>query len=226
MDSPPRPWSRATAVQTRNFSTKAPARADHGLIAAFTPRGVRALDIGCGDGSLIDRLARERDVDGRGLELDLDDVRACVAKGLPVVQGDAERDLAFYPDDAFDVAILADTIQTTRHPREVLRQMLRIAPLAVVSFPNFAHWRARLGLVSTGRMPKTPTLPAEWWETRNLHLCTIRDFLALAAVEGAVVQSAGYASGGTTGLFDPAQPIARTFANWTAETGVFLMRRS
>ena len=134
-------------------------RVDHLLIAEMVARGSRLLDVGCGDGALLQLLADTKNVDGRGIEVSRERVNACVARGLSVVQGDADRDLFDYPDDAFDYAILSLTIQATRQPKSVLEQLLRIGRHAIVSFPNFGHWQVRGRLMLTGRMPVTENLP-------------------------------------------------------------------
>jgi methionine biosynthesis protein MetW len=154
-------------------------RRDHLLVADMVKAGARVLDVGCGDGELLHLLSETRGVDGRGIELYQANVNRCVAKGLAVIQGDADIDLADYPDDAFDYVILSQTLQATRHPRRVLEQMLRIGRHAIVSFPNFGHWRIRLKLMFRGRMPVTDNLPESWYETQNIHFCTIRDFVEL-----------------------------------------------
>lgn len=148
------------------------------------------LDVGCGDGALLEHLASTKGVDGRGLELSQQNVNACVARGLPVVQGDADTDLGEYPSAAFDVAILSQTIQATRSPRDVLGHLLRIGRRTVISLPNFGHWRVRLALLTSGRMPRTQALEYVWYETPNIHLCTIADFVGLANDTGATIERA------------------------------------
>ncbi len=167
-----------------------PLRPDLVAIAEAIPRNARVLDIGCGDGALLEHLAETKNVDGRGLELSQQNVNACVTRGLSVVQGDADTDLGDYPAQIFDVVILSQTIQATRSPKTVLSQLLRIGKLTAVSFPNFGHWRVRLSLLANGRMPQTKALGYSWHETPNIHLCTIADFVALTEEAGGVVESA------------------------------------
>ena len=154
------------------------ARVDHLLVAAMVEPKSRVLDVGCGDGELL-RLLEQRGVDGRGIELSREGVNECVAKGLAVIQGDADTDLVDYPDDAFDYVILSQTLQATRRPREVLENMLRIGRRAIISFPNFGHWRIRLQLLLHGQMPVTDNLPDSWYDSPNIHFCTIKDFVQL-----------------------------------------------
>jgi methionine biosynthesis protein MetW len=170
-------------------STDTP-RVDLLVIAEMVSANARVLDIGCGDGTLLRILAEKQGVDGRGIELSQAGVNSCVAQGLSVIQGDADTDLVHYPDLAFDYAILSQTIQATYSPRHVLEQLLRIGRRAVVSFPNFGHWRVRAKLLFGGRMPETDNLPDRWYNTPNIHLCTIKDFLALCEDIGARVERA------------------------------------
>jgi methionine biosynthesis protein MetW len=165
------------------------ARVDHLLVADMVTPHTRVLDVGCGDGELL-KLLESRGVDGRGIELSREGVNDCVAKGLAVIQGDADTDLADYPNDAFDYVILSQTLQATRHPRAVLEHMLRIGRRAIVSFPNFGHWRIRLLLTFGGRMPRTDNLPDTWYDTPNIHFCTIKDFRDLCGVAGVKMERA------------------------------------
>ena len=163
-------------------------RRDLLLIAEMVAPQSRLLDVGCGDGALLEYLAREKKVDGRGIEIRQSGVNACVARGLSVIQGDADTDLPHYPDAAFDYVVLSLTLQATKNPRKVLHEMLRIGRRAIVSFPNFAYWHVRLQLLLGGRMPMTAALDDPWYQTQNIHLCTILDFDELCAKDGIVVE--------------------------------------
>src|SRR6186997_1435334 len=164
------------------------ARVDLVLVTEVVERGAKVLDVGCGDGELLRLLSETRNVDGRGIELSREGVNEGVAKGLAVIQGDADTDLSDYPNDAFDYVILSQTLQATRQPRVVLEHMLRIGRNAIVSFPNFGHWRIRLQILLGGHMPRTDNLPYAWWESPNIHFCTIKDFRELCRVAGAKME--------------------------------------
>jgi methionine biosynthesis protein MetW len=198
------------------------SRLDLLLVADMVEPGSRVLDVGCGDGSLLALLRDRRGVDGRGIEISRDNVSQCLAKGLPVIQGDADTDLADYPNDAFDYVILSQTIQATRQPRIVLEHLLRIGRRAIVSFPNFGHWRIRYELALRGRMPKTENLPHTWYDTPNIHFCTIRDFVGLCRDVGAKMEKAIALNAG-------GQPVRVTMPWWVwnlfGEQAVFLLKR-
>lgn len=198
------------------------SRIDLQLIADMVPPNSKVLDVGCGDGALLELLVRDRQVDARGLELSQAGVNACVTRGLSVVQGNADTDLSYYPDNGFDTVILSQTLQATQRPHDVLREMARIGERLIVSIPNFGHWRVRLDLLLNGRMPVTGALDASWYETANIHLCTLRDFTALCAklslhVESCITLSRGKAR------HQNGRPGGRH--NLTAEQGVFVLRR-
>jgi methionine biosynthesis protein MetW len=165
-------------------------RPDLAAIAEMIPSGARVLDVGCGDGALLEHLIRTKGVDGRGIELSQQNVNACVARGLSVMQGDADTDLNDYPSGTFDVTILSQTIQATFVPLDVLNHLLRIGRRTVISLPNFGHWRVRLSLALHGRMPRTKALGYHWYDTPNIHLCTIADFVDLAKATGATIERA------------------------------------
>jgi methionine biosynthesis protein MetW len=192
-------------------------RPDLAIIAQNIAPNSRVLDVGCGDGALMAALRDEHQVDARGIELDASNVAAAVARGLAVIQGDAEADLIDYPDASFDYAILSQTLQTTMRPDLVIGQLLRIGKHAVVSFPNFGHWRVRLSLLWNGRMPVTRLLPVPWYETPNIHHLTIDDFRAFVKLRGIIIEQVWYLNGDQ--LTSPAA------ANMLAEYAVFLLRR-
>ena len=175
---------------TRTVAEEAANRLDLRLIADLVAPSSRVLDIGCGDGALMELLQARRGVDARGIELSQPGVNECVGRGLSVIQGDADRDLVHYPDAAFDYAILSQTIQATENPKLVLEELLRIGRRAIVSFPNFGHWTVRSSLLVKGRMPVTRNLAYAWYDTPNIHFCTIRDFVELTREVGATVESA------------------------------------
>lgn len=180
--------------ETRLIFQKAPFtnvnRLDHLLIAEMVEPNSRVLDVGCGDGALLKLLIKEKKVEGRGLEISRENVNACLSQGLSVIQGDADVDLSGFPEGAFDYAVLSLTIQATRKPKIVLENLLRIGRKAIVSFPNFGHWKIRTQLLFTGRMPRTPNLPDTWYDTPDSHLCTIKDFFDLVSLVNAKVENA------------------------------------
>ena len=196
---------------------RAKLRPDLEVILRRIEPGSRALDIGCGDGALMSALVEEKQVDARGIEIDAELVERCVARGLSVVQGDADRDLAFYPDGAFDFAILSQTLQTAPRPDHMLDELLRVSRRAFVSFPNFAYWRMRQALLVGGRMPVTRHLPVSWYETQNIHHVTVRDFEELAAQLGIAIDRRWF--------FKRERPISGTGANWRAEYALFEVTR-
>jgi methionine biosynthesis protein MetW len=198
------------------------ARVDLAMVAGLIDPRARVLDVGCGDGALLDLLITDKQIDGRGIEISQRGVNECVARGLSVIQGDADTDLSHYPDQGFDYVILSQTLQATRNPKEVLEQLLRIGRHAIVSFPNFGHWRVRLSLLLRGRMPVTRDLAYSWYDTPNIHFCTIRDFVALCEEIGATVESA-------TALDGNGQKIGVSlpwwFWNFFGQQAVFLLRK-
>ncbi|MBX7494937.1 methionine biosynthesis protein MetW [Qipengyuania sp. 6B39] len=191
-------------------------RPDLAVIASHVTPGSRVLDIGCGDGELMLAL-RGKDCDVRGIEIDGDCVERCVSQGLSVVQGDADRDLADYPDKGFDYAILSQTLQTAARPDRMLDELLRVGRRAFVSFPNFAHWRTRAALMFGGRMPVTRAIPVSWYATQNIHHVTVKDFRDLAAEKGARIEREWFFAG--------ERQLGRAGANGRAEFAVFELSR-
>ncbi len=197
-------------------------RADFLAILDQVPNGARILEIGCADGDLLHLLQAERNAIVRGLEISQEGVNACVAKGLSVIQGDADKDLSLFPDNAFDLVILSNTIQATMNPKSVLLQIKRIGRRAIISLPNFAHWRVRMGLVLSGKMPVTKDLPDTWYETQNLHLCTLSDFAELAHDCGFNVVGIMPVNGNYRGII---KKSAGSLLNWMAQKAVFILER-
>lgn len=195
-------------------------RVDYTLIEDMVPEGATVLDLGCGDGELLDRLVHDKNVRGSGVEISQESVRACVARGLSVFHGDLDEGLADYEDGSFDVVILSFSLQQLRRPRFVVREMVRVGRLALVSFPNFAHWRVRGQLLVAGRMPVSKELPYEWYDTPNIHLCTIRDFRDLCRREGLAIERELYLRS-----FEEPAPALR-FPNLSARIALFAVARA
>jgi len=199
-----------------------PLRGDLALVADLIEPGSRVLDVGCGEGELLAYLTRVKGVDGRGIELSQSGVNACVRHGLSVIQGDADSDLAAYPPDSFDYVVLSQTLQATRQPRAVVEHLLRIGRRAIVSFPNFGHWRVRLHLLFRGRMPVAHYFNHDWYDTPNIHLCTVHDFVALTGALGVTIEkSVTLDHAGRPFSLDPRGELA----NLLAAQGLFMLSR-
>ena len=188
------------------------------LIEERIPAGATVLDLGCGSGELLSELIERKRVHAQGVELDADAVFQCVARGVPVFQADLNQGLKGFPDDGFDYVILEETLQTLRRPDEVLREMLRVGRHGIVSFPNFAYWRVRLDLGIRGRMPVTEWLPHRWYDTPNIHLFTLQDFLDWSEVEGVRIVEAYVLAEGKVRKLEPAD-------NLHAEEALFVVER-
>jgi methionine biosynthesis protein MetW len=204
------------------LSPPANLRGDLKLVAEMIESRSRVLDVGCGEGELLAYLAHWKGVDARGMELSQNGVNACVRHGLSVIQGDADHDLRDYPSDSFDYVVLSQTLQATYRPREVMEHLVRIGRRAIVSFPNFGHWRMRLGLLIGGRMPRTPFLGNSWYDTPNIHFCTVGDFVELCDDMGvAIERSLTLDRYGRPFKLNP----RRSLANVLAEQALFLLAR-
>jgi methionine biosynthesis protein MetW len=191
-------------------------RSDYAIISELIEPGTKVLDLGCGDGELLQWLVQNKGVEARGIEINGTRVQRAIARGVSVFQGDIDEGLADYPDNTFDYIILSQTLQEARHPLKVLREMLRAGRLAVVAFPNFGHWSVRLAHLVSGRAPKTRLFPYEWYESPNLHFLTVKDFEDLARNEGWIVERKIFIAGHHTG---------RLLPNLMAEIAVFVVRK-
>ncbi len=206
-------------------------RIDQKIIADLVSPGARVLDLGCGDGLLLDYLIRHKQVQGFGVEISHEGVHACIAQGLPVYHGDIDQGLSDHHEDSFDYVILSHTLQTVHRPRFVMREMLRVGKKIIISFPNFGHWGARVSLAIGGRMPRTPMLPHDWFNTPNIRMCTILDFQDLCrSMDIRILREIPLAATGT----QPKGALKRRFssllvplsaANLLAPMAVFLLER-
>jgi len=204
-------------------ASPATIRSDLETIVDWVEPGSRVLDVGCGDGELLHALVHRKQVDGRGIELSMDGVRASVARGLAVIQGDADTDLKDYPSNSFDYVILSQTLQATRQPREILDQLVRIGRHAIISLPNFGYWRVRMELLLKGRMPVTDRLGYDWYNTPNIHFCTIQDFVMLCQEMGIRIERS-LILGADEKVIDAPADSGR--ANWWGEQALFLLQRT
>jgi methionine biosynthesis protein MetW len=195
-------------------------RIDYTLIQSLVPRGATVLDLACGDGELLSSLIAAKGVQGSGVELSPDAVQACVARGLSVFHGDLDEGLADFADGSHDIVILSMSLQQLRRPRMIVREMVRVGKQAIVSFPNFAHWSPRLQLSLRGCMPMSRELPYEWWDTPNIHLCTINDFRRLCRAEGLLIGRELY-----LGDVQKAPRVTLPWPNLLARVAIFAVSR-
>jgi methionine biosynthesis protein MetW len=206
----------AADPERKPFVSEVLGRSDYAIIGELVEPDSRVLDLGCGDGELLQWLAENKRVEGRGIEIDGRKVQRAIARGVSVYQGDIDEGLSSYPDASFDYVILSQTLQESRRPLEVLKEMLRAGRHAIVAFPNFGHWSVRYDMLVRGRSPRTRSFPYEWYESPNIHFLTIRDFEELARAQHWTVERKIFISGHRVGTF---------FANLMAEVAVFLVRR-
>ncbi len=207
----------AQAPKKQAFVRELLGRSDYAIIGEIVEPKTKVLDLGCGDGELLQWLAESKGVDARGVEISSAKVRRAIARGVSVYQGDIDEGLADYPDHAFDYVILSQTLQETHWPLRVIREMLRVGRRAIVAFPNFGHWRVRLSMLWSGRAPQTPLFPHNWYDSPNIHFLTVHDFESLAQMERMVVERRYFLSGKRKVTLLP---------NLTAEVAVYLVSGS
>src|SRR5450631_103169 len=193
----------AQVIKKQAFVSELLGRSDYAIIGEIVEPNTKVLDLGCGEGELLEWLAQTKGVDARGVEIAGVKVQRAIARGVSVFQSDIDAGLADYPDDAFDYVILSQTLQETRHPRQVLREMLRVGRRGIVAFPNFGHWRVRYAMLTSGGAPRTRLFPYEWYDSPNIHFLTVHDFEALAELESLVVERRFFLAGHHKGEFLP-----------------------
>jgi len=204
----------AQAAAQPAFVREILGRRDYAIIGEIVEPNSRVLDLGCGEGELLEWLAANKNVDARGVEISGAKVQRAIGRGVSVFQSDIDEGLADYPDHAFDYVILSQTLQETRHPRQVLREMLRVGKRGIVAFPNFGHWAVRLSMLVSGGAPRTKLFPYAWYDSPNIHFLTVHDFERLAELDGLVVERRYFLSGHRRVTLLP---------NLAAEVAVFLL---
>jgi methionine biosynthesis protein MetW len=192
------------------------------IISTFIEKNTRVLDVGCGDGTLMDFLKDNKKIDIRGIEISKNNSQKCVSKGLTVIEGDAEKDLSQFPDGSFDFVILSQTLQAFLNPETVINELLRVGKKAIVTLPNFGFWKVRLHLLMKGTMPITKNLPDEWYNTPNLHMCTIKDFYNFCYTRNIKLDKSLALHNEKT---SPINESNLNIKNLSAELGIFLIER-
>jgi methionine biosynthesis protein MetW len=192
------------------------------IIANNIENNTRVLDVGCGDGVLIEYLKQEKNIDVRGLEISKDKVQTCISKGLTVIEGNAEIDLKQFPNNSFDYVVLSQTLQAFLNPEIVINELLRVGKRAIVTIPNFGFWKVRLHLLFKGTMPVTKTLPDEWYNTPNLHMCTIKDFVKFSKTMNFKIFKSIALNNMNTAKIDKSNLF---FKNLFSELGIFLIEK-
>jgi len=203
-------------VKKQAFVRELLGRSDYAIIGDIVEPQTKVLDLGCGEGELLEWLAQTKGVDARGLEISGAKVQRAIARGVSVFQSDIDAGLADYPDQTFDYVILSQTLQETHRPRQVLREMLRVGRRGIVAFPNFGHWRMRVSMLTSGGAPRTRLFPYAWYESPNIHFLTVYDFENLAALEGIRIERRYFLAGNRK---------VRTMPNLLAEVAVYLVSR-
>jgi methionine biosynthesis protein MetW len=206
----------AQTGKKQGFVPELLGRSDYAIIGDIVEPHTKVLDLGCGEGELLEWLAQTKGVDARGVEISGAKVQRAIARGVSVFQSDIDAGLADYPDRAFDYVILSQTLQETRHPRQVLREMLRVGRRGIVAFPNFGHWRVRVSMLTSGGAPRTRLFPYEWYESPNIKFLTVFDFENLVALEGLKIERRYFLAGSRK---------VRTLPNLMAEVAVYLVSR-
>ncbi len=206
----------ARTSKRSHFVSELLGRSDYAIIGDIIQPNTTVLDLGCGDGALLQWLAQKKQVDARGVEISSELVQRAIGRGVSVYQGNIDDGLADYPSSAFDYVILSQTLQETRQPRRVLNEMLRVGRRAIVAFPNFGHWRMRVSMLMSGRAPRTRLFPHAWYESPNIHFLTVQDFEDLAMLEELMVERKYFLSG---------HRKVKLFPNILAEVAVYLVRR-
>ena len=197
-------------------------KSEYKIIADIITENTRVLDVGCDDGSLMEFLKKEKNVDIRGIEISKEKVQTCISKGLTVIEGDAEFDLKQFPDKSFDYVVLGQTLQAFINPEIVIKELLRVGNKAIVTIPNFGHWKVRLNLLFQGTMPVTKTLPNEWYNTPNIHMCTIKDFFKFSKlINFKIFKSLALKNKNVSTINNTNLP----FKNLFCELGIFLIEK-